>query len=151
VKFTRAEEAELELSMDMTPMIDVVFLLIIFFLASAALSVGAGEESVELPEASEAKLSERLDPETIIIDLKYVPDGAAYAVAGKGFEYAELLKQVQLEAASAKANGEDAPPVILRADFRVSYRHVQQLMFDCARVGIDRFDFQAETGGGGGP
>jgi biopolymer transport protein ExbD len=43
VNFSVPEEAELDLSMDMTPMIDVVFLLIIFFLASAALSVGAGD------------------------------------------------------------------------------------------------------------
>ena len=42
--------------------------------------------------------------------------------------------------------GRQAPPVILRADFRVPYASVQRLMFDCAAMGIEKFDFQAETG-----
>ena len=151
MKFTLPEEAELGLSMDMTPMIDVVFLLIIFFLASAALSVGAGTEEIELPEASEAKPAERLDPDTIIIDVKWAGEGAAYAVSGKGYGYNDLLRQVQVQAETAKLRERAAPPVILRADFRVPYRIVQQLMFDCARAGVDRFDFQAETGAEGAP
>jgi len=146
VKFTTLDELDLELGMDMTPMIDVVFLLIIFFLASAALSIGAGDQEIELPEASEAKLSERLDPDTIVIDVKWVPDGAAWAVSGRGYGYADLLRKVRIQAETARLGGDKTPPVILRADFRVPYKHVQQLMFDCAQAGIDRFDFQAETG-----
>jgi biopolymer transport protein ExbD len=146
VKFTLPEEAELELSMDMTPMIDVVFLLIIFFLASAALSVGAGEEEIQLPEASEARPSERLNPETITIEVKPVADGAAYSVSGKGYGYAELLRRLRVQVETAGLLRRAAPPVILRADFRVPYRYIQQLMFDCAAMGIEQFDFQAETG-----
>ncbi len=149
MNFTNPEEAELDLSMDMTPMIDVVFLLIIFFLASAALSVGAGEEVIELPEASEAKPAERLDPASIIVDVRWSALGEAFAVSGKAYGYADLLTRVRRETEAARLRGVAAPPVILRADFRVPYRTVQQLMFDCARAGVDRFDFQAETGGEG--
>ena len=149
MNFALPEEAEIDLSMDMTPMIDVVFLLIIFFLASAALSVGAGDEQIELPEATEAKPAERLDPDSIILDVQWAAGGASFAVSGKAYGYDDLLRRVRVEAQSAKLRGAEAPPVILRADFRVPYKTIQQIMFDCAQAGIDRFDFQAETGGGG--
>jgi biopolymer transport protein ExbD len=132
--------------MDMTPMIDVVFQLIIFFLASAALSVGAGEEEIQLAEASEARPAERLSPDTITIQVKSVPDGAAWAVSGRGYSYADLIRSLSRQVELAKLRERKAPPVILRADFRVPYKRIQELMFDCAAMGIEEFDFQAETG-----
>jgi biopolymer transport protein ExbD len=81
--------------------------------------------------------------------VRWAAGGASFAVSGKAYGYDDLLKQVRQGTGSAKLRGVAAPPIILRADFRVPYRTVQQFMFDCAQAGIDRFDFQAETGGEG--
>jgi biopolymer transport protein ExbD len=145
MKFYGPFENDDEVSMNMTPMIDVVFLMTIFFLASAALSIG-GQDTIELPTASEAQLARRLNPESITINVEAVPGGAAFAVSQKGYSYGELLKKLRTMAESAELLKKPAPPIILRADFRVPYKHVQELMFDCAAMGIQVFDFQAVGG-----
>jgi len=145
MKFYGPFENDEEVSMNMTPMIDVVFLMTIFFLASAALSVG-GQDSIELPTASEARLAKRLNPDSITINIEAVGGGAAFAVSGRGYSYGELLRKLQTMAEAAQLLKKPPPPIILRADFRVPYKYVQQLMFDCAAMGIQVFDFQAVGG-----
>ncbi|KPJ56237.1 MAG: hypothetical protein AMS16_02790 [Planctomycetes bacterium DG_58] len=144
MRFTRPFEHDEDVAPNMTPMIDVVFLLIIFFLAAAQLSVG-GEDDIELPVASEARLAERLNRDSITIEVKSVPGGAGFSVSGKGYSYRELLKNLRIQVEAGELRGEPAPPIILRADLRVAYKQVQELMFDCAAMGIQVFDFQATT------
>jgi len=142
MRFDRPFEHDEDVSPNMTPMIDVVFLLIIFFLAAAQLSVG-GEDDIELPTASEARPAERMNPDSITIEIKSVPGGAGFSVSGKGYSYRDLLNNLRIQV--------EAPPIIVRADFRVAYKQVQELMFDCASMGIQVFDFQATTGEETGP
>lgn len=142
MKFHEVSEHEQDVELNMTPMIDVVFLLIIFFLAAAQLSVG-GQDDIELPTASEARPAERLNPDSITIDVKSVPDGAVFSVSGKGYGYGELLENLGIQVEAAALRGRAAPPIILRADYRVPYKQIQELMFGCAAKGIQVFDFQA--------
>jgi len=145
MKFESPFEHAEDVAPNMTPMIDVVFLLIIFFLAAAQLSVG-GQDDIELPVASEARPAERMNPNSITIDVKSVPDGAVFAVSGKGYSYGDLIRKLRVQVEAAALRRRPAPPIILRVDYRVPYRQVQELMFDCAAMGIDAFDFQAATG-----
>ena len=144
MRFDQPFEHDEDVAPNMTPMIDVVFLLIIFFLAAAQLSVG-GEDDIELPVASEARLAQRLNPDSITIEMKSVPGGAGFSVSGKGYSYRELLKKLRVQVEAAELRKAPAPPIILRADFRVAYKQVQELMFDCAAMGVELFDFQATT------
>ncbi len=55
-KLQRSGEAQLEeLSIDMSPMIDMVFLLLIFFMVNAVIIDYKKDKSIEIPIASEAK------------------------------------------------------------------------------------------------
>jgi len=150
MRFDRPFEHDEDVSPNMTPMIDVVFLLIIFFLAAAQLSVG-GEDDIELPTASEARPAERMNPDSITIEIKSVPGGAGFSVSGKGYSYRDLLNNLRIQVEAAELRERPAPPIIVRADFRVAYKQVQELMFDCASMGIQVFDFQATTGEETGP
>ena len=150
MRFDHPFEHDEDVTPNMTPMIDVVFLLIIFFLAAAQLSVG-GEDDIELPTASEARQAERRNPDSITIEVKSVPGGAGFSVSGKGYSYRNLLKNLRVQVEAAKLRHRAAPPIIVRADFRVAYKQVQELMFDCAAMGIEVFDLQATTGEEGTP
>ena len=145
MRFEHPFEHDEDVTPNMTPMIDVVFLLIIFFLAAAQLSVG-GQDDIELPVASEARPAERMNPDSITIEIKSVPGGAGFSVSAKGYSYRDLLKNLHTEVEAARLRKRPAPPIIVRADFRVAYKQVQELMFDCAAMGIEAFDFQATTG-----
>jgi biopolymer transport protein ExbD len=142
VNFAGEEDRDDELAPNMTPMIDVVFLLIVFFLVAAQLSVGS-DEDVELPVASEARRIRDLSPDTITIEMKRAPEGAAFVVSGKPYTFVTLMNRLRAVVELAKFRGAPAPPVMLRADHRVPWREVQKLMFACAGLGIHRFDFQA--------
>jgi len=150
MKFAEPKEFDEDVGLNMTPMIDVVFLLIVFFLVAAQLSVGS-EDDVTLPYASEAKQVERLHPDTVTIDVKWVPGGAAFEISGTAYDYPDLLRQLESLVKIAGLRETAAPPVILRADHRVPYREVQKLMFACADVGITVFDFQATRDRGTSP
>jgi biopolymer transport protein ExbD len=147
--------------MNMTPMIDVVFLLIIFFMAAYQLSEAQTSGRVDLPEASHAYPSERRSPNTVVIE---VVSGAGfmrpvYMVAGKVYLPTDASSQevIQQDAgtwmdlrallaqtvAQAKAQMEPLPPVIVHADRRVQYKYVQHLMALCVELGISDFSFEA--------
>ena len=143
MKFTRDEEFDEDLAPNMTPMIDVVFLLIVFFLVAAQLSVG-GADDVELPTASEAQTRRRLNPDSVTIEIKWVGGGPVYEVSGKGYTLSGLLRMLEDLVKVAELRRSPPPPIILRADRRVSYEHVQRLMFACAMRGMVMFDFQAQ-------
>ena len=150
MRFSHPGQLEEDVGLNMTPMIDVVFLLIVFFLVAAQLSVGS-EEDVELPYASEAKRAERMSPDTVTVDMKWVPGGAAFEISGVPYGRAELLRELASLVKIAELRGTTAPPVVLRADYRVPYREVQRIMFACADLGISVFDFQATREGGRTP
>ena len=144
MKFAEPIDLDEDIAPNMTPMIDVVFLLIIFFLTAAQLSVGS-ETDIRLPVASEARSRERVNPNSITIDIHSAPEGAVFSISGRGYGYGDLMKKLRNHVQSAELLGNAAPPIILRADYRVPYRHIQELMFDCAAAGITLFDFQATT------
>ena len=147
--------------MNMTPMIDVVFLLIIFFMAAYQLSEAQTSGEVELPVASRAYPPERRPPNTIIIEIVsaggltqpyYMVGGRTFVPAdwtgrrapqGRVGTWEDLRKLLKYTVGRAKAQGEPMPPVVLHADRRVEYRYVVHLMALCARLGIRQFAFEA--------
>lgn len=145
MNFGSQYEWDEEIEPNMTPMIDVVFLLIIFFLVAAQLSAG-GDDEVQLASASEARPVERMDPDSIAIDIKSVPGGVVYSVSGEELPFGLLMARLRSHLSSTsdtdKNKTSGPPPVILRVDRRVQYDSVQKLMFECYSLGITVFSFQ---------
>ncbi|RMG36252.1 MAG: biopolymer transporter ExbD [Planctomycetota bacterium] len=122
------------LQFNITPLIDVVFLLIIFFLAASHLARNEASEPVELPEASQAA-SERNLPHRLVITVR--ADGTLI-VSGRPLA-AGQLDRVLLE---GRATAGDRPfEVRIRADRRVPYERVEPILIACARHGIRRVGF----------
>ena len=114
-------------TLSLTPLIDVVFLLLIFFLVATRFAEEERELEVALPDASEAKaLSERPSQLFINIDRQ-----GHYYVTGK------LLNVEQLSKVLKRAyNNNPHVPVLVRADKSCRWEPVVGAMNLCLKAGI---------------
>lgn len=113
---------------NMTPMIDVVFLLIIFFLVSSHLARQEIHLPVELPIAS-TYLPENPDRSALTVT---VDDQSQWRVGGNVVAIDEL-KLILSEHASR--SGSDAA-VRLRTDGSVHYQYIEPILRETALAGI---------------
>lgn len=113
-------------SVDLTPMIDIVFLLIAFFMILASV-VSDELIDIKVPLAEEAKVPEEKG-ERQFVTLKN--DGSL-------FFGSRQVTSAQLQ--NLLANERESRPdmrVYLRADSNVSHRYVNEVMNACAQAGI---------------
>ncbi|MAD80522.1 MAG: biopolymer transporter ExbD [Pirellulaceae bacterium] len=118
-----------DLGFDMTPMIDVVFLLIIFFLVSSHLARQEAQMALPLPIADSGTKAEDIEGRRLTLNVK--GDGEMI-LAGRPVTRQELGQR--LVVAREAANGE--LEVRIRGDREVPYRHISPIMLSCARTGI---------------
>lgn len=123
-------------ALSMTPLIDVVFLLLIFFLVATRFEQEDRELDVVLPSASEAKPM-TVQPQELFVNI--AADGRIY-VGGKILGEEELLRLLQQTAVNKVGQS-----VIIRADERVQFSFVALVMNLCNRAGI--FDYTVATKG----
>ena len=126
------EKSALE-SIPMTPLVDVVFLLLIFFLVATTLSEEERQLSVQLPSASEAvPLSSR--PRELVINITAAGE---YYVSNEKLGLNRLEEVLAL--ASAGTSGRSA--VLIRADKRGTVEHVVAALNACAKAKIRDYRF----------
>lgn len=122
-----------EVGFNMTPMIDVVFLLIIFFLVSSHLAKQEAQMELPLPVADSG---EKPNDEARRLTLNVTADGSML-LAGRPIDRDELkqrLKQARDE------HGQDVE-IRIRGDRNVPYSAVSPIMLSCARTGIWKVTF----------
>jgi biopolymer transport protein ExbD len=113
---------------NLTPMIDMVFLLLIFFLVATRFEEEERSLEVQLPQASEAMpLTARPKELFINIDAQ-----GQYFVGGK-FVRADELETLLHQAA---ADNPGRQTVIIRADRRAAWQHVVTAMNLCTKANI---------------
>jgi len=134
MNFTPSNKPELP-GFQMTPMIDVVFLLLCFFVTTAVYSQWEYEVDIQLPTAQTGKMPERL-PGEIIVNLD--ADGTM-RVSGKVLAADQLLAKLRMLAANFPGD-----PVILRSDLRTPYEHVVAVIDLCRQADIDNISFATE-------
>jgi biopolymer transport protein ExbD len=128
---------------DMTPMIDVTFQLITFFVFTLNFSEAVQDDRIQLPMSQLAKPAE--GPPADPITLQLMNDGRViYAGEPIALEdiggYLENEKRVML-AANKEPN---AATLILRADGRSRTGDVQELVKICQQKGFERFVLRAQ-------
>jgi biopolymer transport protein ExbD len=141
VKLARRHQEAPDITL--TPLIDVVFLLLIFFMVSTSFSRHA-EIELELPEASTEKTEERPEVIEVAIDVKgrYYVDGRQLVNTQMG-----TLKQAMRNAVGARKS----PPLVISADANTPHQAVITAMDAARQLGITHISFatsQAEEGGG---
>jgi biopolymer transport protein ExbD len=131
----KIDKGRLGSGLEMTPMIDIVFLLMIFFLVASKLDEDDRSLDVILPQASAAKpLTSR--PREFVINIDRAGNYYAGARPVPLQELTELLVQ------SATDNPQ-RQTVILRADEETAHKFVVAAMDACVRAGIDDYQVQS--------
>ena len=122
------------LRLNLTPLIDVIFNLIIFFLAAAHFARSEPVEAVELPAAT-PRDDETESPRRLTIT---VAPGPRFLVAG-----AEQPRAVVEAMIETEARGADKRPLELRlrADRSVPFGEIEPLLIAAAKSGIQDVKF----------
>jgi len=122
---------------NVTPMIDVVFLLIIFFLVSSHLSSQETRMDLLLPDAqSQLKASEDLGH---WVTINVTSDGQTY-LGGQAASVADITKRLAVERESAS----EELQVRIRADRSVPYGKVTPLLAACVEAQVWDVAFAVE-------
>ena len=116
-----------DLAMNMTPMIDVVFLLIIFFMVATSLSKEENDASIRLPEADSARDDLR-SPTTVVVNVRQ--DG--YVRVGDKLYVVRELPLVFRQLAQTHPDR----VVVVRADGRTTHQYFIRTLEACARAGL---------------
>jgi biopolymer transport protein ExbD len=119
-------------SVQMAPLIDVVFLLLIFFMAASVFYQLETEMNIAVPEAEESVDIQR-SPGEIIVNI--TRDGEII-VNGRELQHEDLERM--LTRISRLYSGQ---PVIIRADRRTYHKDVIQVLDICAGAGIWNVSF----------
>jgi biopolymer transport protein ExbD len=116
----------------MAPMIDVVFLLLCFFVTTQIFTQWETEIDITLPTARTGEVPRRLPGEIIVNVLE---DGAA-VVNGQELDQARLARMLE-----NLADLFPGQPIILRADRRTDYEHVVRVLDACREADIWNISF----------
>ena len=118
-------------SLSITPLIDVVFLLLIFFLVSSRFSEEERELDLNLPSVTEA-LPASAQPDELVVN---VDAEGRYFIDG-GFRQVEQVEQLLRR---AKTNNPLTQTVVIRADKDAKWEPVATAIGICKKVGINEF------------
>jgi biopolymer transport protein ExbD len=131
----RIDKGRLGGGLELTPMIDVVFLLMIFFLVASKLDEADRFIDVVLPKASAAKpLTSR--PREFLVNIDR--DGK-YFVGARPVSLADLQGQLK----QAAVDNPKRQTVIVRADENAAHKFVVAAMNACVEAGIEDYQVQS--------
>jgi len=128
----RSKDKAQELGFQIAPMIDVIFLLLCFFVATQIFSQWETEIDIKLPTAQTGKIPDRLPGEVIINILN---DGTA-VVSGQVLDEANLSSLLGRIVALWPGQ-----PVLIRADLSTAYQHVIRVLDLCRQADIWNISF----------
>ena len=124
------KKRRIPITIDMTPMVDIAFLLLIFFMVASHLTA-LDRIPVALPVADKAKVPEEARDRQLITVVAEPDGGASY--------YMNLQKMdiKGLGAEITRMVGADPDlRIYLRADRQVRYKYIKAVMEACAEAGI---------------
>ena len=125
---------------NMTPMIDVIFQMIIFFVCTAQIEQEAMSEFISLPDSPNGPMvSEARDPRTITIE---VDDRGRIFISRTPLSEAKLHKVLRKTVMDYGAAGPSIP-IRIRAAGGAEHRDVKQVLDACTAAGLHKISFIA--------
>ena len=118
--------------LDMTPMIDVVFQLMIFFIVTIKMGENINR-SIKLEYAKRGPIIKGEDPRSITIEV----DRRGWIT----IQNAAVSKQMLRTLLQNRYNRFGAFPVLIRGDHRTAHSEIRGVMDICASIGLARVSF----------
>jgi biopolymer transport protein ExbD len=126
VNFRR--QSKEELSVNLTPLIDIVFLLLIFFMVSTTFTKES-QLSISLPEAtSEASAVPPMAIEILITD------AGTYSINGQSLVNSQL--ETLKKGITKVLEGRETAPVVISADAKATHESVVRAMDAAGQLGL---------------
>jgi biopolymer transport protein ExbD len=122
--------------LNLTPLIDVVFLLLVFFLVATRFAEEERKLEVVLPSAQEA-MPMTVEPRQLIIN---IDDQGRYFVEGSRLTREELDRVIE----HATVNNPLRQAVNLRADKRVPFDAVVQVLDLCKKHAVEQYSIDTD-------
>ena len=123
---------------EMLPLIDIVFLLLVFFIyAMLSMAVHRGMD-VNLPGSTQAELTEEAP---LSLAIKMGPAGLEIYL-NENAVYLEDL-ETNLQQAVGRLNAQSVPEILLFADKSLTYQQLYQMLDRINSAGIDKISLQA--------
>lgn len=119
LKLTLPEEDD---DIDLTPLIDCIFLLVLFFMLTSSFIEEAKAYKIVLPRADKATTVDRAGADAISVTV----DGRYFYRDAKGEEQVENL-EVLLNRLQSRPTQTPPRPIILRCDARCEYRQYMRV------------------------
>jgi len=123
-------------ALDMTPMIDIVFQLIIFFVVTADMANKANDTLVSLAMAPNGAVEEEKDPRTVTVD---VDAKGKISIAKTPLSEGQLLTILN----KARKESGQSTPVVIRGDEKAEHESIRRVMDICGKAGLWKLRFAA--------
>ena len=128
------------------PMVDVLLVLMLFFMAITSTEVLKKDKNLQLADAKNAKPAEKGNHKNEIIvnvDWNAVDSVASFSLDGVFYPTADSMAGVL----AAQHQQNPAANVVIRADKNTEYSNISDLMSACANAGIGTVTFAVSIGG----
>ncbi len=122
--------------LDMTPMIDVVFQLIIFFVTTVDMQNKALDTQVRMALSPNGPIEEQKDPRTVVVD---VDKDGEISIMRSPVSEARLLTILN----KARNESGQSTPVVIRGDLAAKHEAVKRVMDICGKAGLWKIRFAA--------
>lgn len=121
---------------NMTPMIDIVFQMIIFFVLTVEMERDAMDERIRMAMSPHGPLVEQRDPRTVTID---VSDRGEFSIGRVPLSAQQLFSIMRN---TVGIHGQSLP-VVIRGDLDTNHQHIKNAMDLCTQAGLYRISFAA--------
>jgi biopolymer transport protein ExbD len=136
VKIRRASETDSE-SINITSLLDVMFILIIFFLATTTFQQEERDIKVNLPDSTEGKTLSSVT-KVLVINVR---KSGTYLLGSEEVDVSRLAEQLL-----SAAESDPDQKVLVRGDREALHGHVAAAVSMCKRAGIREANIGYQTG-----
>jgi biopolymer transport protein ExbD len=119
------------------PMVDVLLVLMLFFMAITSTEVLQKDKNLTLPEANNAKADKKKHTEQLVVNVEWKNGAAIFSMNGVTYPNADALQGP----IGAKRARDPRTYVLIRADKDVEYSNISDLMNTCAQAGVATVSF----------
>ncbi|MEI8354319.1 MAG: biopolymer transporter ExbD, partial [Lentisphaerota bacterium] len=137
-----SHEGDHEMHVDMTPLVDAIFAIILFLLVTSSYVESMEQDvNISLPEMSKKMSGVKPPARPIVVNVRYLPGGNAYYHV----ENEKMtLSTLTVNMTRARVRNSDQS-VVIRGDKDVKWDHVAAIMGCCAQAGITKVSATLEV------
>ncbi len=121
------------------PMIDILLVLLVFFMSISSTEVLQSNHSITLPVAANGKDASKNSPGQVIINISWVPMNDVGSIEISDTKYPDANSIIPPIQKAHEAN--PVARVLIRADHEVKWKFMQPVMKAVAQAGIENVTF----------